>query len=124
MFLEHIAAFLGLPAPPFVGLRDLARNQPKIAEVVCHNIDPNPVYRRTGHPSEISDVSCTLLPKHHIVVAPEAILFRAVVEDSVTVDGGSLREEYGVKLWDLVHSLFCAAPNTASDPWVIQVING
>ena len=109
MFLEHIAAYLGVPAPPFVGLRDLTRNQPKIAQVVCHNVGPNPVCLGVEHPSETSDVSCTLLPKEHIAVEPEAILFRAVVENSVTADGGSLREEYGVKLRDLIHSLFCEA---------------
>ena len=114
MFLEHIAAFLGLPPAPPVRLRDLAREQRKVAQVICHNCSPHPVRKNPRRAPETGDVTCMLLSKEHTVVDQEAILLRAVVENAVTEDGGSLREPYDVQLHDLVKSLFEPVPTTAS----------
>lgn len=106
MFLEHIAAFLGLEPPPFVPLKILAGEQRKVSQVVCHNQRQQPV-RTTAHVApEAEHVTCTLLPRCGVVVDPEAILFRAVIDGSVTQDGLSLHTEYEEYLKTLVESLF------------------
>jgi len=47
-----------------------------------------------------------LLPAENVMVDLEAILFRAVIQDSATEDGGSLRKQYESQLRDMVGQLF------------------
>jgi hypothetical protein len=108
MFLEHMAAFWGLSPLAPVHLRDLARHQRRISQVICHNCSSRTMRRSDQRAPEAEDIDCMLLPAANVLVDPQAILFRAVIEDSVTEDGGSLREKYDVQLHDLVSRLFNA----------------
>lgn len=108
MFLEHIGAFLGLePAEsPSFHLWDLAKEQRKVSQIICHNCTPNSLCRTIARSSDIGDVSCALLPKQFITVDPEAILFRGIIYDSVTSNGTCLSEKYPQELNLLIAELF------------------
>ncbi len=109
MFLEHIAAFLpdlGPAQSPDRHLRDLAREQRPVAQVVCHNCT-SVVQTRNSYPApETGPIQCMLLPDKGVEVDPEAILLRAVIEDCVTKDGLSLCEPYLSLLKSLIRRLF------------------
>jgi hypothetical protein len=115
MFLEHMAAFWGLSPPAPLRLRDLAKHQRRISQVICHNCTPYPVRRNSRQVPETEDVECMLLPAKDVIVDPQAILFRAVIEGSVTEDGGSLRGTYGEKLQYLARYLFNADSSSKED---------
>lgn len=106
MFLEHMAAFWGLSPPVPTHLRDLAKQQREVSQVICHNCNPFPVRRNSWQVPEAEDIECMLLPAKDIIVDPQAILFRAVIEGSVTENGGSLRGIYNAKMQYLASHLF------------------
>jgi hypothetical protein len=89
VFLNHIAAFLGLSVPAPVRLRDLVRRQPPLAHVICHNIRPKKVRAKATVPDSL-EVRCRLVPASDVEILPEAITFEAVFEEAVTDDGTQL----------------------------------
>ena len=107
MFLNHMAAFFGMDSPPLMPLRELARCQRSISQIICYNRWPQAVFRSNEKvPEQQGDVDCTSLPAMDIAVVPGGMLFRAVIQDSVTTDGNTLTEEYEVQLQDLIRCLF------------------
>jgi hypothetical protein len=107
MFLDHIAAFLGIePIEDKIPLKDLAKQQMKVSQIICHNIEKVPLERNEKHATETDKISFMLMPVQNISVMPEAILFRAVIHESVTPDGDSLCEPYAKIIQDLVKDLF------------------
>jgi hypothetical protein len=92
MFLNHIAAFLGLEPPPSVPLRTLARTQPQLAHVVCHNNFPDSVDVDLER-SEALDLELQLVPHQGVAVEPDAAAFRAVFRRQVTEEGFRLSAE-------------------------------
>jgi hypothetical protein len=106
IFLEHLAAFLGLSPSRSMCLRDLVREQGKTSQVVCHNCRPHPTRRSARLVPKLGGISYMLLPASGVTVDPEAILFRAVIAGSVTEDGRSLSEQYKGQLLESVSRLF------------------
>ncbi len=108
MFLEHIAAFLGLPPSekPMRHLRELASEQHRVSQVVCHNFYPYSMRRNCKSVVDTDFFTCQLLPKSNVAIDPEAILLRAVILDSVTQDGTSICEGYRSRLSGLLEGLF------------------
>lgn len=103
MFLDHIAAFLGLePLEHTLSLRELARQQKKLSQIIYHNIYDYPVRRNAVDPPESSAARFMLMPEPGILVHPEAILFRAVIERSVTDTGIELNDPLHQELLGLV----------------------
>ncbi|HEX4959355.1 MAG TPA: ATP-grasp domain-containing protein [Thermoanaerobaculia bacterium] len=89
LYLDHMAAFLDLPAPEGISLADQARLQPKLAHVVAHNL--------SGHSLAIArpdsdrfPVRCTLLPHPEVAISDRGILFAAIFQSSVTETGMEL----------------------------------
>ncbi|KAF0106817.1 MAG: Uncharacterized protein FD146_2409 [Anaerolineaceae bacterium] len=108
MFLDHIAAFLGIePRQDNVHLKDLAKDQMKVSQIICHNISES-YLQRNEQPLPIKAVvdHYELVPASRIAVAPEAILFRAVANGSVTEDGNSLITKYNDEIQSTVKVLF------------------
>jgi hypothetical protein len=91
LFLDHVAAFLGLSAPHAVPLADITRNQSPSAHIVCHNIAAP---RRIEIPTpDRLPLRCSLLPRPDVTIAREGILFEAVVPGRVTTTGAELLDD-------------------------------
>ncbi len=108
LILDHIAAFLGLDPAKSLSLRILAREQPPMAHVVCHNTTKLPV-RRKPNTSVDNDPSTSLFPSKATDVAPEGILFDSIFNTSVTLDGGSLSSSAEQHVANTVKQLFFPA---------------
>jgi hypothetical protein len=96
MYLENLAAFLGLDPPPPLALSDLVADQPALAHVVPHNLCPEDA-RVTGF-NELDDglLRWELVPDKAVSVQSGAVLVRAVVEDALTENGYQIRQEVGL----------------------------
>jgi len=92
MFTEHIAAFLGMPAPPMVPIRELAKAKTNFAHTVVHNICDTPVYVRSNI-VESESMECRLVPEADILLPTDSIIFDVVFPHQVTTDGESLLPE-------------------------------
>jgi ATP-grasp domain len=89
IFLDHIAAFLGLPPPSQMPLCELARMQPATAHVVCHNLLDRPVRAALASPDDLV-ARCSLLPAPGTIVQPHAALFALRYHHAVTDTGQTL----------------------------------
>lgn len=117
LYLDHIAAFLGLGPPRCIPLCELVKKQPPYAHVVCHNGKPGPV-RSTVSSSDPMPVRCRLIPEKVVYVKPNAITFQAVFPRSVTTDGVSLLPEAEANIRSLIDQLYAgddAAPSRPRD---------
>lgn len=113
MFLEHIAAFLGLSPPPPVHLREIAVNQRGVSQVICHNCRDVAVRRnsREWNGEELPGLELMLLPGKDIMVEPQAILFRALIDGTVTdgwvsQEGSTIDPAYYKGLQQVIDRLF------------------
>lgn len=92
VFIEHIAAFLGLEAADASHLRDLAFSQPSKAHAVVHNTSNSPVHIRTAETDDL-DVECRLLPEATIEIPSDGITFNVVFPRMITHDSRMLTPE-------------------------------
>jgi hypothetical protein len=108
LFLCHIAAHLGLAAPPTRELGNIVDEQPKSSQVVFHNIQTVPVSMRS-YGGESFNPSLELMPNVDLQEEPNATLFRAiapegVMRDDLTVDASLMTsltptlKSHGLKL--------------------------
>lgn len=104
LFMDHIAAFLGLPAPEPVSLADIARNQPPSAHIVCHNLSTHDCRVELQAPDRLP-LRCTLLPSPDVIVSPEGILFDAVVPGAVTTAGVELLPAIDEQIQNLMREI-------------------
>jgi len=117
VYLDHLGAFLGIDPPNDVApLREQARNQAEpaaaLSQLVCHNVQ-GPV--RLAQDAVIPDVAMGLVlgvPGEAIRVAHEAMLFKLIVDRSVTQDGSRVDAEVQRTVESLGRRLFTAADGT------------
>ncbi len=109
MYLNHMAAFFGMPAPSYISLTELAKEQAKVSQIICYNSTHQGVPRGDTAALKCGKIDFTLLPAPGIDVAPDGMLFRAIVEDSVTVDGHSIFEVYESQVCDMKRSFSTTA---------------
>ena len=111
VFLAHVGAFLGVPAPEPWSLATLAREQPRAAHIVTRNTRPEPVIRHEGEPRLPAGVEWWMLPDPGVAVHPRALMCRTIVWDAVTEDGWRLRPDVAAWFAGLPEMLFdVAAP--------------
>jgi hypothetical protein len=93
MYLENVAAFLGLEPLPYVPLAELAAEQDSLAHVVPHNCWADTVLM--GDPGAFRQDGSTwqLVPAAGIRVPRDAALGRVVFEGAITDDGSQLRDD-------------------------------
>lgn len=93
MFLENLAAFLGLEPPKKRPLVELVAAQAPLAHVVPHNLSVGPV--EMAEPTAFDERAATwqLLPAGGMAVLPDAILGRALFEHGITQDGFHLSSD-------------------------------
>jgi hypothetical protein len=90
LYLEHIAAHLGLPAPMRPPLSDRSNGIGTVAHVVAHNNEARQLERISpAVPKEWPDrlIDITQTPDLGVAVDPGGVLFRLVIEGSVTRSG-------------------------------------
>lgn len=95
ILLEHLAAFLGIGAPPTLHLRDLAHRTDQLAHIVVHHTKPDP---RSIDASVLVDrmsdefgfVRADVVAGADLVVEPGAAIARLTVRDRVTRTGFDL----------------------------------
>jgi len=106
MYLNHMAAFFGMDTPPFVPLKEIAKHQHAISQIICYNRCHQPVHRTNATIPTHCDLQCTLLPALDVATMPEGMLFRAVARGSVTTDGHTIEKEYENQVEDFIRRLF------------------
>ena len=94
IYYEHLAAFLGLQPIKRPNLLSLVSEQPKYSQIVAHNITENCIYVKQENGINHERFPLMLFPDENIKIDKEAIIFRLVVNDSVTNDGTYLVEKY------------------------------
>jgi formate-dependent phosphoribosylglycinamide formyltransferase (GAR transformylase) len=93
IFLEHIAAFLGMECPASNHLVEMAHQTPGWSHVVVHNtgnarcIDVTPL---VGRAMEAGAIKVDLAVGPQLVVAPSGVIARLTFPGSASVDGFSL----------------------------------
>jgi len=119
LYLDHLAAFLGLDPSPLVPLRTLAWEQQAKAQVIRYNLHGGPVTRKPA--AELprfdgSQESPQLLPEIGVSVAHEAILFRLVVNRRVTEDGYRIDPSAEQTVRSIAQALFEPTARLSSGP--------
>lgn len=114
MYLNHMAAFFGMNPPPFVPLKELAKCQHDMSQIICYNRCHQPVHSRNATTPTHSALQCTLLPALDVAVMPEGMLFRAIARGSVTLDGQTLKKEYETQIEDFTRHLFSSPDERTS----------
>jgi hypothetical protein len=110
LFLDHLAAFLGLDAPPAASLREQARDQPAVSQVAVYNRGTVPITRRPEVKLNGEDVHCKLLAAEKVEIDPEGLLFKLVRLGAVTEDGMALAGEVEDEVRGLTSKLFRVGP--------------
>jgi hypothetical protein len=106
MYLNQIAAFAGLSAPPHISLRELAKQQKGVSQIICNSQYSQPVFCRDIPGRKHEDRDCLLLPASDVEIVPEGMLFKLLVDGTVTENGQSLLESYGREIAMLNESFF------------------
>jgi hypothetical protein len=91
IFIEHIAACLGLPESPLISVADLCTDAPPLAHIGCHNTASGDVVSMLSPDHE--QLYLTAVPSIGTQVAPEALMFDLRVSQKVTKNGMELSPE-------------------------------
>lgn len=106
VFLEHLAAFLGLPPLEQPKLRELVASQPPRAHAVAHNLTGNTI--RLATPPHVPEgVECRLLPEPGVAIPRDCITFDAVFPGPITADGARLSDEAAAAIDTLKQGTSC-----------------
>jgi hypothetical protein len=89
LLLDHMAAFLDLPVPRQMRLYETAREQPRAAHIVCHNVTSHAL-RVERLNADALPFQCTLVPRSEVEVQLDGILFDAIFNEPVTSTGMEL----------------------------------
>ena len=100
LITEHIAAFLGMPAPQSRPMRDQMSDDVDLAQMVAHNVSTTPVPAHPGPDlnglGQLTSFSRTdVVPPAGILVEPGGTLARIAVRESVTNTGFELTDPWG-----------------------------
>lgn len=96
LFLEHIAAWFGLPAPRYISLADLAQEQDMLAQIYCYNKSNRQAVIQESCLSGLDGIE--ILPKEGSLVETGGTLFRLVFPAPVTDCGHEVFQEVELKL--------------------------
>lgn len=106
IYCDHIAAFLNLPASSTMRVRDLVREQAPVSQIVCHNPHAQELVYVEPDSGGHTHLQLDLLPAMDTRIAQDAILFRTVVDGSITSDGLSLSQDLSAELERLKDQMF------------------
>jgi len=89
IFLEHIAAFLGLQKPKIQPLDELAAIQPPLAHAVLHNLENTTTHLSTSEQND-DKVELRLAPEEDIKIPPDGIIYELVFQRQIIDSKGLL----------------------------------
>jgi hypothetical protein len=90
VFLEHIAAHLGMRESTTLSLKDQAKEQPKASQVVMHNCNSIPLHYNGKITPKLN---YSMIPDSFVEISPDAVTCKLVFEDTVTKDGNSINQD-------------------------------
>jgi hypothetical protein len=108
LFLEHLAASLGLPAEePGLSVSDWVREQPALSQIVVHNTSGGSLYRdaTSALPSMGRDTRVAQLVPAQVEALPGASTYRIVTARSVTTTGFEI-DDLSTRLVDALSARF------------------
>jgi ATP-grasp domain len=88
LFLCHLAAHLGLAAPPDRRLSEIVQEQGSFAQVVYHNLQTEAALAEV--PDLVGDLALELIPSADVRVHPNATVWRVLVPGAVTRNGRTI----------------------------------
>lgn len=106
LYCDHMAAFMGLAPVEGRSVSELATQQPPWAQIICHNRTDRSLRRSEANPPPDPGYTVALLPALGVEVHPEAVLFKILAPESVTLDGHTILPKYDSILQQLVGILF------------------
>jgi hypothetical protein len=86
---EHLAAFKGLEAPELSPLRERIKDLGNAAQLIAYNTFPRDI-SLNSHAAEKLSGDYKGIPRHHVTVAPEGMIFKKIFNQSITEDGYNL----------------------------------
>lgn len=93
VYMTHMAAFLGLPPPPQIPLRELTTRQPQIGQMIFHNTLPHLVtVKKNLMEYEKLPFGVTQTPKPSVSVAPGGPISTLDWNEPLLLANGSLNE--------------------------------
>ena len=104
IFMDHIAAFLGLPGSDEITLPDLTREQHPLAHVIYHNTRLEPINVAPVSVDALP-LKCRLLPESDIDLLPEAIIFEVIMKSPVTSNGADFLPGVRRQMETIAHSI-------------------
>lgn len=123
VYLDHLCAVLGLPAPEPVSLWEQAVEQAKthrrFSQVVCHNISEPKRMRDNVVVPDLAYADIKATPLAGIVVEREAMLYKVFVSESITQTGFEIDPRIAADIGALTQHLFECADET-----VVEAVGG
>lgn len=89
---EHLAAFLGLGAPGLPRLWERTHYTENAAQLIVYNTLPRDI-SLDGHAAGQLPGDYKGVPRQHVVIAPEGMIFKRIYQHSITGDGYRLYPE-------------------------------
>lgn len=83
---EHLAAFIGLDPPPLPPLWERVKNVANAAQLIAYNTLPRDISLNTTVAHQLPP-NYKGIPRQHVTIAPEGMIFRKIYHHSVTADG-------------------------------------
>ncbi len=94
---EHLAAFMGLEAPKLVRLWERTKNIENAAQLIAYNTLPRDISLNSCAVERLSE-DYKGLPRQHVTVAPEGMIFKRMYNRSITGDGYNLFPKVSAEL--------------------------
>jgi hypothetical protein len=93
VYLEHLAAFMGLPPIKQPPLFKIVEMQPPISQIICYNRGRLPIKRADSEIVTPEGITLLELPSSNIAVEPEGELFKCIVNGAVSKNSFELDEK-------------------------------
>jgi hypothetical protein len=94
---EHLASFLGMEAPEFSRLWERTKNIENASQLIAYNTLPRDI-SLNSHAAEQLSEDYKGIPRQHVTVAPEGMIFKKIYNRSITEDGYNLFPEVSAEL--------------------------
>ncbi|OBQ46629.1 ATP-grasp domain-containing protein [Halodesulfovibrio spirochaetisodalis] len=93
IYMTHMAAFLGLPPPPQIPLRELVTHQPQVGQMIFHNVFPHLVtVQRDEQAYDQLPFAVSQTPDPKVAIAPGSPISTLQWDEPLLNPNGSLNE--------------------------------
>jgi hypothetical protein len=97
---EHLAAFLNLDAPELPRLWERTKDVEDTAQLIAYNRLPRDISLNIHAAEQLMEESNGYkgIPRQHVTIAPEGMIFKRIYDRSITEDGYKLFPEVAIEL--------------------------